>query len=125
MSDTRDSLFDGPALDPAALVELRSFCEPGEDDLVAELIEIFLEDTPLRLATLGEAVASGDTETISSQAHAMKSSSGQLGAVVFSALCKELEQRGRDQQVDGVEALFTRLMDEFARVRTALQAFAD
>jgi len=120
MTDTRDSTFDGPALDPSALAELRTFCDPGEDDLVAELVEIFLDDTPKRLDALGTAVGAGDARGIAAEAHAMKSSSGQLGAVVFSALCKELETRGREERLDGIEALFARLLDEMTRVRTAL-----
>lgn len=112
----------GDAVDASILARLRNGQEPDEPDLVAELIEIFLEHTPSGLAAIREAVATRDSAALNQAGHRLKSGSAQLGARRMSALCAQLEQMGRNGQLDGTEALVVELEAEFERVRDELEA---
>jgi HPt (histidine-containing phosphotransfer) domain-containing protein len=87
-----------------------------------ELIMIFLNDTPTKLATLQQALADADPHSLFTTAHSLKSSSRQLGALHFSSLCKQVEMQARAGSCEGQKELVGQLIAEFARVQAALQA---
>ena len=111
---------DTEAIDRTTLETLREFQDTGEPDIVAELIEIFLQDTPPRLAAIREALHRADAGEIASAAHALKGSSANLGALQMSALCLKIETLGRAGTVEGADSLLADLEAEFLRVRDAL-----
>ncbi len=51
---------DTPILDRSMIEGLRDLSEPGEPDIFAEIVGLFLEDAPPRLETLREALDEGD-----------------------------------------------------------------
>lgn len=82
---------------------LKKFQETmGEDgaEMAAELIDIFLEDTPRILVDLEEGWANHDAEMLRKAAHTLKSGSANLGAVQLSKLCNELEDMGRSGDLE-------------------------
>jgi len=85
-------------IDPAVIASLREL--GGEDDpgLLTELIDMFLDDAPARMAEMRRALDEGDIDGIARAAHALKSSSANMGAMLFSKLCKEVEEMARTQQ---------------------------
>jgi HPt (histidine-containing phosphotransfer) domain-containing protein len=108
-------------LDTNALDELRA-CDPDGTGLLAELIDIWVSDTPPRLAALRVAFESGQPAALSREAHALKSGSAQLGAMAVAATCRELEYLGREGSLAGVEERLDRLDLEFDTARRALLA---
>ena len=84
-----------------------------------QVIGAYLADTPPRFAQLRAAAEAGDAEALRQAAHALKSSSANVGAEQLAALCKELEMIGRD---DGVRPLVARVESEAARVIDSLAA---
>jgi CheY-like chemotaxis protein len=107
-------------LEPSALQKLRQVV--GDDaDVLAELIESFLEDAPVLLADLRQALEEGNASGVRMHAHSLKSNSADFGATRLNVLCKELEQRGRNEELEGAAALLAEAEHEFARVREALQ----
>ena len=108
-------------LDRAALDELRA-CDPDGTGLLAELIDIYLADTPPRLNALRLAFDAGKPAAMSSEAHALKSGSAQLGALAVAATGRELELLGREGSLRGAGELLARLMQEFEAARAALLA---
>jgi HPt (histidine-containing phosphotransfer) domain-containing protein len=108
-------------LDHNALDELRA-CDPDGTGLLAELIDIWISDTPPRLAALRLAFEAGQPAALSREAHALKSGSAQLGACAVAATCRELEYLGRDGSLAGVEERLARLQREFENARNALLA---
>jgi signal transduction histidine kinase/CheY-like chemotaxis protein/HPt (histidine-containing phosphotransfer) domain-containing protein len=109
-----------PAIDPSALDELRQLDEGAE--ILGELIDIYLEDTPQRLEALAKAVAEGDAVGIREHAHSLKSSCAQLGAAHLSDLCRQLETLGRDGDLGPTASLMAEAQAEFPRVQEALAA---
>jgi len=109
-----------PTFDPAALAELRE-CDP-DGTLAAELIGVFLEDTPRRIQALHMASAAGNPSALAHEAHALKSSCAQLGALLLSDHCRWLEQTGRDGSLRGVEERLQLVDSEWKAVVEALNA---
>ncbi len=108
-----------PALDTSALDELRE-CDGGANTLVAELIDIYLADTPSRLAAVRTAFDVGDATAMGREAHALKSSCAQLGARFMSDCCRQLETLGRAGSLAGAGELLSMLDADFPRVMAEL-----
>jgi HPt (histidine-containing phosphotransfer) domain-containing protein len=70
---------------------LQELAFSGKRDLVAELLLLFQSDTESRLAELRTAAASGDRRRVRTQAHSLKGSAAQVGAVALADSCRELE----------------------------------
>lgn len=108
------------ALDRGVIEGLRALDPEGEDGLLAELVDLFLADTPTRMTNLEQALETGDAKTVEEAAHSLKSSCGNLGAVRLSGLFKEIEALGREDRLDPVRELVQRTGHEFRRVESAL-----
>ena len=126
---TRWSPQTGPgapeeAVDGNALAALRDLQDEGRPDLLAEVIAVYLRDTPPRLAALHEAVARTDAAALRREAHGLKGSSSQIGAVKMARLCTELEEQAGTTDLMGAPQTLRRLDEAFGRVRAHLQALA-
>ena len=108
-------------LDMNALEALRSLQDDGEDDLLAELIDIFLDDAPPRIVSMRQALEGEDWPDLASWAHSLKGSCGSLGAVHMADLCAKLEVLGRTGggRVEA-ERLQCELESQYELVREAL-----
>jgi CheY-like chemotaxis protein len=111
----------GP-LEPAALRGLRTLEEQSGPDLVAGVVDVYLESSAALERELREAAAEGAPQRLARAAHKLKSSSAQLGAQRLASLCKELEALGRAGTCEGASGIVTRLQAELEQVREALAA---
>jgi HPt (histidine-containing phosphotransfer) domain-containing protein len=116
-ADYRDTDNDSP-IDETTIQELR---EEGED-LLSDLVAMFIEEVPGRLAELEEALARKDPAATRLAAHTLKGTGGNFGASRMQALASAIEEKGRNGSLDGAEATFIQLCAECARVREALEA---
>ncbi|MEY2441531.1 MAG: hypothetical protein QOJ46_957 [bacterium] len=97
-------------LDPSTLDRLRSLYPDGA--AVDELIEIYLQDSPVRLEALAAAAAARDAEAVRSAAHAWRGSCGVTGAHRLVALLNDIETLARvgsvpdEQQLSDVRRAF-------------------
>src|SRR4051812_4141338 len=89
------AIINGTPIDAGMLEKARSWAEELGEDFLLELIDIYKQDTPQRLAGLRQALAQGDLEALRREAHTLKSSSAQLGATVLSDMAKEMEALAR------------------------------
>jgi HPt (histidine-containing phosphotransfer) domain-containing protein len=94
--------------------------EYGEDFLV-ELIDVYLNDTPNRLRQLRQAFDGDDTANFVREAHTLKSSSANLGAMGLSALAKEMEFAGRNGEIEKMATELNHLEEAFAQVKAVLE----
>jgi len=96
----------------------------GDDDPVflADLIDSFLVEAPATLATIREAVRQVDASGLRSSAHALKGSSGTMGASRLSSICADLESQAKSGKLEGATALLKNLEDEFASFREDLES---
>lgn len=110
-----------PALDPAALAALREL-NPGDDSFFQDLIQIFLDDSPQRIAEIEQSLVKRDVRQLTLAAHSLKGSSSNFGAERLRALSEQLELLGRQGPLGDAPGQLLALKNEFARVRAALEA---
>jgi CheY-like chemotaxis protein len=111
-------------LEHATLESLVSSLGGGDEGwrTVRKLLDAFIEDAGVQIATLRAAVEQGDAEDARRAAHTLKSSSATFGAQSFSELCRELETLGRRGELDAAPELLERAENEWERVREARAA---
>ena len=109
---------DRAAAARAAAERLRRF---GGQQLAHDLIEMFVEDTPRRIAVAREGVAQGDAGAVEHAAHSMKGSCAQFGAAAMQRLAREVEVRAQRRQLADVPPLLEALDEEFAAYRPVLE----
>jgi len=112
-----------PPLDPQAIDNLRAL-SPGDPAFLRELIEIYLQDTPRRLAELETALAGNDGPLLIRAAHTIKGSSGNFGATGLARLAQEIEAHGKTGSFAAAAAALPGFKAEYARVNAALTALA-
>lgn len=93
----------------------------GDEEFLAELVDIFLEDAELRLDEIQGAVNSGDPDELRKTAHKLKGSSANMGANGLMSIAKILEDMGAQGVVQGADTHMTGLTTEYARVKVALE----
>ncbi len=113
-------MADADVLDPSVLEVLRQLTPPGEPDVLAEVLRMFLSEVPPRMDRLRNAWAAGNIEEVHRAAHSLKGSAGNIGARAFFAVCSQLDERGKTGDLAGVAPLIDALAAEFGRVETAI-----
>ena len=96
------SLFSATAADPIdrhALASLRRLQREGRPDIVQQVVQLFFKGAASLLKDLENGVATGDHDQLFHASHALRSASANVGAIVLSARCKELEQLARTGSV--------------------------
>jgi HPt (histidine-containing phosphotransfer) domain-containing protein len=115
---------DLPSIDPEAIANLREL-NPGDNgEFLREIIGIYLEDTPKRLAELRASLKSGDVAAFTRAAHTIKGSSSNVGAQVLKGVAERLEITSRRDGLGGVAALIADADAEFAKVTAELGRLA-
>lgn len=96
----------------------------GED--FAMLAELYLGDSPKRIAALRDAAAAGDASQAARVAHSLGGSCASIGAPGLALLCRTLELDCRNGRIDhlapqlqAIEAAYAKLE---SRLRAMLQA---
>jgi HPt (histidine-containing phosphotransfer) domain-containing protein len=92
----------------------------GEPDIVIELIDLYVEDVPRRFEIMRSAISDGDRSAVQRQAHTVKGSSGNLGALGIAQICDRMERLEFDGPDSNLQALMDQLEQEFSDVRIML-----
>ncbi|NOT31462.1 MAG: response regulator [Planctomycetes bacterium] len=111
-----------PILDRGVIAALRELGGDDDPGLFTELVGMFLTDTPERMHALSEAMEKRDPTALERAAHALKSSSANLGALELSVLFREIEAAGREKDLSRARTLVARTQPEFAKVEAALRS---
>ena len=107
-------------LDPRVLGELRALDTPGSG-FFHGVIGLFLATAPGRLDALTAAVRAADAEAVRRLGHALRSTCGNVGAKRMHDLSASIEERAERPAAE-LEPLLQALLDEYAQVRSALEA---
>jgi HPt (histidine-containing phosphotransfer) domain-containing protein len=108
-------------LDPEAIANLRALSPDDGDAFLKEILGIFLEDTPLRIAELHTSKAAGDAAAFTRAAHSIKGSSSNVGALELRAAAEQLETQAKQSGIAGADALLTAVESAFARAEPELR----
>jgi len=87
-----------------------------------ELTQLYLSDSPKRIASLTEAVAEKNAPRIAATVHSLSGSCASIGATGFATICKEMEIKAKAEQLDNMESMLAEIGTEYARVKAKLLA---
>jgi len=107
---------DLSVLDEAALLALVG----GDEELMREIIALYLVEYPRLLRDIRAAAASGDVRALELSAHALKGSVGNMAASRASEAARELETLARADQLPAARDSLATLEHELARLQDAL-----
>ena len=109
-------------LELAALDQIRAAGGADADRLLEKVLRLYCDSVPQMLKSMQEAANKGDCIALQRAAHALKSSSHNVGALRFAQLCRDLETAARAGHIrfDRLAALEF----EFDSVRRALERVA-
>ncbi|HEX2123465.1 MAG TPA: response regulator [Thermoanaerobaculia bacterium] len=91
----------------------------SQEGFLEGLVRTFRQDVPSRLDALRAAAASANAHELALAAHALKSSSGSVGAKRMQIIAASIEDKAREGKIDGAEASIDQLAAEFRRVMAA------
>ena len=83
----------------------------GDEALLQEVLDIFLDEAPKHLAALRLAVAQGIAKTVETSAHTLKGELGYMGLPEISQTVAEIESMGRSNNVPGAARLLSQFED--------------
>ncbi len=96
----------------------------GDEELLQELCQIFLEESPKLMQKLQQAVKEGDSDGVTRAAHSLKGESSYLGASGTSQAARKLEEMGRCKDLSRASETFTVLEREVAGLHHDLKELA-
>jgi PAS domain S-box-containing protein len=92
----------------------------GDEAMLAEVMETFLEDAPRQLRILEEAVAEEDVARTLLSAHTLKGAAGNVGAIGLETAAYWLEKAASDGNPNQFRHLLDDVLDEFSLFKQAL-----
>jgi HPt (histidine-containing phosphotransfer) domain-containing protein len=107
-----------PSTDMASLERLKRF---GGGKLLSEMISLFIEAAPERIAAARAGVAAKNINATEMALHSLKSSSAQLGAMKMQRLSEAGERLAHSGTLDGVASIVQDLESEFPRIQQWLE----
>lgn len=113
-----------PVIDASVIGALQELVGDDDPDFIVEVIDLFMTDSAQRVGELRTAAEEDDRKTVAQIAHALKSASANVGAVVLAGVCEHIEGVVRDDEqadlrdpVAQVVAMFTEVRDVLASLR--------
>jgi len=110
-------------LDQAVIADLRAMPPSGGLTMLQELIGLFLDGAPQRIARISQSI--NDSPMLAFHAHALKSMSLSLGAKRIVELAQKLEELGRTRNLHGAPALLKQLETAFTQTKAQLLVLGD
>ena len=124
----------GGARDDQRIAAARSQCDDviswedavkqmeGDVELLKEIAEMFLEESPVLMDRMRQAAAEGDCKKLERAAHTIKGSVGNFAAKSAFEAAQMLEKIGREGDLDQAAEAFKALEREIERLKPALVA---
>ena len=107
-------------LDPGVLEELRALQANGSSDMFNRVINLYITSSPELVESLKTACYANKYEEIRQSAHALKSSSNNVGAISLGRYLSELEGEAREQMIKDVDGELVKILREYGLVISAL-----
>ncbi|MYN06849.1 EAL domain-containing protein ['Massilia aquatica' Lu et al. 2020] len=125
-SDAQGEALSGGLLSapPSAPIDMDVFDKLREilGSALPHAVSPFLEDSPAYLNELEQAVHDGDSDTARARAHALKGSSGNLGANALAQLAQQIEALAIERKLAQIGPLLPALRAQYAAVASFLSA---
>lgn len=115
------SAFDTTTLDLAAVLDRVG----GDGLLLQEITRIFLDEYPVLLDRMKDAIQAGDAQGLEHSAHSLKGCVSNFGAEAVVSAALELENIGRSSRLEEAPVALAALERRFASLEPALSALMD
>jgi len=96
----------------------------GDVELLREIAQLFLEDVPVRLAEIRDALEARDADALRTAAHSLKGAAANLSALAVGEAAKRLEIAGQKHDLEDADVAFAVLETEVCRLTDELAEFA-
>ncbi len=93
----------------------------GDETLLTEVIDIFVDQTPQHMETLRRALAQGDAESVKKTAHGLKGELGYLGVTEVTQKARELEELGRKHDLEKASQVLDSLEPQISAIVAAMR----
>ncbi len=93
----------------------------GDGEFLTELLEVYFVDTPQQFATLHKALEDENPDEFRRAAHSLKSNSANFGAMGLSEKAKNLEDMGKEGQLEDAAVPLEEAEAEYLNVKSALE----
>jgi CheY-like chemotaxis protein len=113
-----------PAVDPETLSGFKAAAK-ANPRFMSDITTLFREDALVRLHDLRDAAAAQDGDRLARAAHALKSSSGNVGAKRLYTLCAAIEENARAGKIGDARELVDQLAGELDVAVAALTRSAN
>jgi CheY-like chemotaxis protein len=110
----------GPSIPTFDRAELLARVD-SDETLMVDVIRMFLQDCPTRLAAIQSAVEGRRAEDIRTAAHALKGAAGNLSAAGLFEAARTLERLGAESRLDAAAGAWRALAAEAANVMSVLR----
>jgi HPt (histidine-containing phosphotransfer) domain-containing protein len=88
----------------------------GDEELLAELVSIFIQEAPLLVDAIRAGIASGDSDQVQDAAHSVKGAISQFAAQLAYDAAYQLEQSAASGDLSGTTEGLAHLEGEIARL---------
>ena len=98
-NDTSRKKIMNVEIDESALDAIRSLQRPGKPDILARIVNMYMEKSPELISAIREGVAANDCDKVKMAAHTLKSSSAYVGASAMAEACSRVEAKASNDQL--------------------------
>ena len=111
-----------PVIDETVLEDIRQMSGEQANSLIGNIVELYLQKSPALIDDIHHGVRQGDAEQLFRAAHALKSSSANIGAVRVSEVARQLEKLGRENLLEHVHPHLDVLIENYEQASVMLKA---
>ena len=94
-----------PAVDRSALLARLG----GDEELLRDVVRLFLVDCPARLAAIKSAIEGRDADRVRTEAHALKGAASNMSAPEIVEAARALERMGAEGKLDAADGALRQL----------------
>jgi signal transduction histidine kinase/DNA-binding response OmpR family regulator/HPt (histidine-containing phosphotransfer) domain-containing protein len=126
-SDSFQSIVGDSSMPVSGMIDhtvLEELYEIMEDEFVS-VLESYLKSAPGLMYGIRDAVRDSDMDSLVKSAHPLKSSSANVGAMELSTLARELEFKGRENDLTRLVECYNQTADVYRRSISELKSIVD
>lgn len=112
-------------LDLGYLVAIGNIRPDGAKERINKVITLYLDSSANEIMQLQKALHDKDCDALMMKAHSLKSSSANVGAVVFSELLQTIEQLSREGNMEPVSGLIGQVCEQYSDLCRQLQSILE
>ncbi len=96
----------------------------GDAELVKTVIQTFLEDMPIQIASLKGFVENGQTREAGAQGHKIKGAAKSIGSAKFEAVANAVEKAGKADEINQLKELIPKVEAIFIEMQSVMETFS-